>query len=46
MHIYTMKADGSDVRKATRSRDGTDNWGPSWSPIDGTLPRSLIGSPP
>jgi TolB protein len=32
--IYTMKPDGSDVRRLTRSR--LDSWNPSWSP-DGRL---------
>jgi TolB protein len=32
--IYTMKADGSDVRRVTRRR--LESWNPSWSP-DGRL---------
>jgi len=32
MDIYTMKADGSEVKNVTKGRNGTDNWAPSWSP--------------
>lgn len=30
MHIYTMRADGSECVKLTRSRTGVANWSPNW----------------